>query len=39
MFAPPHPFALLALRAAALLDAGRMIAARRSGDGRKQRGA
>ncbi|TWA95239.1 hypothetical protein FBY14_101478 [Azospirillum brasilense] len=39
MFAPPHPLALLALRAVALLDAGRTIAARRSGDGRKQRGA
>lgn len=35
MFAPPHPFALLALRAAALLAAGRMIAAGRSAGGRK----
>ncbi len=39
MLVPPHPLALLAFRAAALLAAGRMIAADRSADGRKQRGA
>ena len=39
MFAPSHPLVLLALRAAAFLDAGRVIAAGQGGEGRKQRGA